>query len=503
MTLTGGITLFTLVMYIVAGWWVSRKIKDSESYYVMNRQAPTILILGTIVAAYISTVAFTGIFAVGYRYGMGPAILNWLTIAAWTFSMLYFSPKVYRMRVWTLPELFEKRYGTDRMALVTTVLLILTSVTYLVAILMGVALAMSTGLGISSLWCVILAGGVIVIFSLLGGMWGVVVTDTLMFFLFMFGVLIGFPLIVNQAGGWQKAVKAAHDAIPGMLSATGNMPLFGEPFWSMSGFFGFMLVMGTMSFCMGLTGAHTVSRCFIAKSQKALARAWILAQVFLLVFLTFLYTTAPFTKLLFPQVDPAQSYVVTVNTHFPALIAAIVMAGIAAAGLGHAAALLQMSGASVARDIYKKYYKPDCSDRLFLKISKTFMLITGAVMIVVSLYQPAANFAILYAFLFSACIFTSWAPAMFLGAVFPWITERAAFWSITISMIVNIIWAIAAAYNPWLPHQILVSLPVAIVVVLGISAFDKPSAKEIDGFMLMQSAKYKETHGYISKDVQA
>ena len=65
--------LVSLVVYIVVGNYVGRKVKTLDDYYVMGRNAPTVLIVGTLIASFLSTNAFmgdTGYCYVGYAIPM-------------------------------------------------------------------------------------------------------------------------------------------------------------------------------------------------------------------------------------------------------------------------------------------------------------------------------------------------------------------------------------------------------------------------------------------------
>ena len=60
-----------MVLYITVGVIVGRKVKDINDYYVAGRNAPVLLIVGSLVASFLSTGAFlgdTGEAASVYRY---------------------------------------------------------------------------------------------------------------------------------------------------------------------------------------------------------------------------------------------------------------------------------------------------------------------------------------------------------------------------------------------------------------------------------------------------
>ena len=50
--------LISIVIYALVGNYAGRKVKHLEDYFVVGRQAPTLLIVGTLVASVLSTNAF-------------------------------------------------------------------------------------------------------------------------------------------------------------------------------------------------------------------------------------------------------------------------------------------------------------------------------------------------------------------------------------------------------------------------------------------------------------
>ena len=59
--------LISMVLYIVLGILISKKVKNVDDFFVAGRQAPTLLIVGSLVASYCSTGLFMG--DVGEAYG--------------------------------------------------------------------------------------------------------------------------------------------------------------------------------------------------------------------------------------------------------------------------------------------------------------------------------------------------------------------------------------------------------------------------------------------------
>ena len=51
---------FAMLIYVVIGFLASKKVKNANDFYVAGRQAPMILIAGSIIASYASTGLYMG-----------------------------------------------------------------------------------------------------------------------------------------------------------------------------------------------------------------------------------------------------------------------------------------------------------------------------------------------------------------------------------------------------------------------------------------------------------
>jgi len=55
-----GTILVSLIVYIVVGNYAGRRVKKLDDYFVAGRRAPTVLIVGTLVASLLTTNMFLG-----------------------------------------------------------------------------------------------------------------------------------------------------------------------------------------------------------------------------------------------------------------------------------------------------------------------------------------------------------------------------------------------------------------------------------------------------------
>src|ERR671915_492853 len=105
--------IFSFLVYLVIGTLVGRRVKSQSDYYVAGRSAPTILVSGTLVASFLSTVAFMGEVGFAYDgYAVLMLILTPLNASGYVVGVLLFGRYLRRSEVLTVPEFFGKRFDS-------------------------------------------------------------------------------------------------------------------------------------------------------------------------------------------------------------------------------------------------------------------------------------------------------------------------------------------------------------------------------------------------------
>ena len=108
--------IISILVYLGVGWYAGRKVKHLDDYYVAGRNAPTFLIVGTLVASFLSTNAFMG--EVGMAYLGHPTLLVILTClngVGYLVGALFFGRFIRRSRSLTAPEFFGQRFLSHRL----------------------------------------------------------------------------------------------------------------------------------------------------------------------------------------------------------------------------------------------------------------------------------------------------------------------------------------------------------------------------------------------------
>ena len=473
--------LISIVVYLVVGNYAGRRVRHLEDYFVAGRQAPTLLIVGTLVASLMSTNAFMG--ESGLSYSGYPAILIILTAVnciGYVAGGLWFGRFLRRSRALTLAEYFGRRFDSRRVQTVAGITIILGCTAYLVMVTQGTATIVHEVTGLPFRATLVMAWLGYTLFTLYSGSRGVVITDTMMFVLFGAVAFMGLSFIVGANGGWTATVEglAAFPAKPGIISWHGmNGP---DAIWKTPAeSFTYAMILGVAWGIVVAVSPWQASRYLMARDEHTVIRsATITAGVVMLLYLVLLFGAASI-NLVKADIDPAQESMIWAAMNImPALAGALLMSGILAAGLSSASTFLSLVGFSVSNDLVAQTTEDDAAR---LKGSRKAML--GISLAALALAWAIPEGRLFWITYFAGTLFAScWGPVAFMSVWSSRITEAGAFWGIIAGLAGNLVTNSAALLGlvdlPVILDPILVGAVLSYAVVVIVSRAGRVSDRE-------------------------
>ena len=98
--------LAALVVFFAVGIAAGRMVKDTNDYYVSGRNAPTLLIVGSLIASFLSTGAFLGDTGEVYSgFFIGIVTVGVIQATGYIYGAGFFGRYIRRSEVTTLPLL--------------------------------------------------------------------------------------------------------------------------------------------------------------------------------------------------------------------------------------------------------------------------------------------------------------------------------------------------------------------------------------------------------------
>lgn len=148
--------------------------------------------------------------SIAYQYGL-VAITIQMSMCIAGFVIGYFvAPRWWKSRALTVAEFLTNRFGKNIQQYYTYLFLFL-SLGYTGAFLYPVAKIVNVITGFDINLAILLLGGMIMIYTAVGGLWAVVVTDVLQFVILTAAVLLVIPLSLKEVQGFENFIDKAPD----------------------------------------------------------------------------------------------------------------------------------------------------------------------------------------------------------------------------------------------------------------------------------------------------
>ena len=214
----GSIVLLYLVGTISAGLWVRRYIQKLDDFLVAGRKVDLYLGIASLSATEFGIATCMANAELGFKYGLAgitPGIA--LTMAMFVIGVTGFCIKPLReQNVVTIPELFESKFG-ERVRWASGVVIVLGGLLNMGVFLRqaGDFLAVVCGFDVGYLeiiMTVVLAG--IALYTILGGMLAVLVTDYMQFVVMGMGLIAVVLLLIFKFGWTELYTSLDHDLGP-------------------------------------------------------------------------------------------------------------------------------------------------------------------------------------------------------------------------------------------------------------------------------------------------
>jgi Na+/proline symporter len=467
----------SVVIFIAVGVYAGRSVKKLDDYFVAGRQAPTLVIVGTLVASVFSTSIFLGEAGFTYDGQLGPYILMpGVAVIGYVYGALFFGTFLRRSRAPTVAEFFGRRFNSSRVQKAAGMTIIVGLGGYLVVVTQGAAILLSELTDLEYFEAIILAWLSYTLFTMYSGSKGVILTDTLMFLLFCGATVFFVFYIVDGMGGVAQAVEdlTQVESKPDIASWHGTVGEGTEWPTSMDYLIWALIVDMSWGFVYAV-GPWQSSRHLMARDEHVVIRAAVYACFAVALMQVLIYGIGGLINLANPNISPSETVMIWAAKNLvPSFLGAVLLAGIMAAALSSASTFLSLVGFSISNDIVVR------KQELTLRSSRIAMFITGAVVLVLCFIFPPNVFWLM---MFIGTVFaSSWGPVGFMSIWSKSITAEGAFWGIVLGFFGNVIPAtleyIGLISLPSYFNPALIGASISLIAIIWISKRGTVSAQE-------------------------
>ncbi len=380
--------VISILVYIVIGNYAGRGVKQLDDYFVAGRRAPTLVIVGTLVASLMSSTLFLGEAGFAYAGQAGPYVLFPQTACiGYVAGAVLFGRYLRRSRARTVADYFGQRFNSARVQALAGLTIIFALGGYLLAVTQGAAILLSQLTDLGYVQALVVAWLSYTLFTMYSGSRGVILTDTLMFLLFTVASVAAAFYLVDLYGGWPAAITQLVDieSKPGLMSWHGVIGP-GTDWTTATEYLAWGMIIDISWLIVYAVSPWQSSRHLMARDEHVVLRAACYACVAVALLQVTVYGMGGIVNLGKSDIEPYESAIIWAAMNvLPELLGAILLAGIMAAVLSSASTFLSLVGFSASNDV-GLYKGPNDSKKL--RLSRLMMLAAGTIALVAALIFP-------------------------------------------------------------------------------------------------------------------
>ncbi|MAN96323.1 MAG: Na+:solute symporter [Gemmatimonadetes bacterium] len=383
------LALYGVTILSVGLAFARRAGRGTEEYFLAGRSMPWWLIGTSMVATTFSADTPNLVTDLVRTGGVSQNWVWWAFVITGMCTVFFYAKLWRRSGVLTDIGFYELRYSGRSAAFLRGFRAVYLGVFFNVMIMATVTLAaIKIGgvlLGVGPYTVVLVAGTATVLYSATSGLWGVLVTDLLLFSVSMIGSIAAaiYALRLPEVGGLSGLM--AHANVTDKLSF---LPDFSDPTAAAAVFIVPIAVQWWSTWYPGAEpggGGYVAQRMLAAKDEKNAMQAtlwfsvahyairpwpWILVGLASLI----VYPTLSDLTAAFPNVDPS---IIGNDLAYPAMLVflpagllGLVVASLAAAYMSTISTHLNWGASYVVDDVYRRFVAPDREERDYVKVAR-------------------------------------------------------------------------------------------------------------------------------------
>lgn len=399
-TLDWAVIVLYLMAMIAMGWVLSSRVRQFKDYFLAGGALTTPLLVCTLVSTYYELDVTFATSEMGFHYGL--VSWTWLSRPYYIcifLAAILLTDRLKRYKAMTLPDIMEHHYGRGARVLSAIACFIYSLP---ITALAGLSM-MFTILGWQPEWAMATSIGVCVLYTIMGGLWADVISDTIQFLLMCVSLAIAIPFAINWVGGWSFA-----DRLP-------------EEHWTSTGGleWGYIVAYSMAALTVFVEPAF-YQRIFAAKDSRAVKRSLIIG-IFLWAsydwgasLLGMIGRAAVDSGLLDKDLEGKQALLAVCMANLPLGLKGLFLGGVLAAAMSSVDSYGLLASGNLVYDIYRPMARKPPSDRMMIRMTRIGIFFVMFVAVGASLVF--ARLADAWVFMAGVLASTVFVPVM--GALF-------------------------------------------------------------------------------------
>ena len=361
-----------LAMTLGSGLFMSKFVKSSKDFFSGGKRVPWWMGAISSYMAMISSFVFIAHAGVAYQDGLVAILVFWSTVVGVALGAYVFAWRWQRANVTTPMEYLERRYGAWVRQFISWCgvafrvldnMVRLYSLGLIASVLLGIPLSTGIWLGVV----------IVLAYSMLGGLWSVLVTDVIQCTILFTAACAMLFLSLHEAGG----LGALSTALPDHFNV----------FNGHRGSFLFLFAYYLIVFIKYNGHWAFIQRLTSVPDEKSAIKMGLLTAVLLLVFPIIALLPAIAARHLLPGINPEEAYLTLCTKLLPSGALGLMVSAMLAATLSTLASEFNVTSSVLTKDIYTRLFRPSAVEREKLLVARVgtlgvaFLVAIGAQMV--------------------------------------------------------------------------------------------------------------------------
>lgn len=197
-----------LAATLAIGYWASRRVKTTRDFVIAGRQLPMIVAASALFATWFGAETIMGASAEFVDGGLLAVIKDPFGAGLCLILIgLFYARPLYRLNILTFNDFFRLRFSRQA-EFISAIFIVPSYFGWIAAQLVAMATILKVILGISLLSGVLICVIIVVIYTFIGGMWAVSITDFVQSFMILIGLFALSAQMLSAVGGIERVIAA-------------------------------------------------------------------------------------------------------------------------------------------------------------------------------------------------------------------------------------------------------------------------------------------------------
>lgn len=362
---------FLLLTAIGLYFW--RRMRHVRDFFTGGNAIPWWLAGVSFYLTGFSAFTFVAYSEMAYRYGFVAVTLAWSSAAAMAVGTLFLASRWRRARIISPVEFLEARYNKQIRQVLAWAGLPLKVVDDGLKIY-ATGVFVSVGLGFDLKTSVVASGLIMLLYTFMGGLWAVVVTDFVQFIILTLGVVVLVPLVFTEVDSLAAFTRGAPEGFLSPVSAPFS-PLYAVAFY--------LLIV------LSYNGNWAFAQKFYSvRDEREARRAGRLAVALKIVgpplfILPAMAARGLMPELMRPPNSPQFTYAALSLRFLPAGLMGLMIAAMFSATMSTLSGDYNVMASVITEDIYRRLFDRGASQRRLVVVGRVATLLVGGLTIAI------------------------------------------------------------------------------------------------------------------------